>query len=229
VIGELVPKSLALRHAESLALLVARPIEGLSRGARFAVAVLTAATGLVLGMFGQRAQKQSPFHSVEDIRAILDEADDQGVLDGAVVKGAVEFQDCEARHLMTPRSRVVGIPRGTSLEAALRIVRESGYSRLPVFAGSLDKVHGVVYARDLYEARERGGDVADLVRPVPLVPTSKKAKDLLAEMRAAQRHMALVVDEYGMVVGIVTLEARARPPRRADRLTASSTTRAAVA
>lgn len=206
VIGELVPKSLALRHAEPLALLVARPIDWLSRAAASAVVVLTAATGLVLRLMGQRAQKENPFHTVEDIRAILDEADQQGVLDGQVVKGAVEFQDCEARHLMTPRGRVVGIPRGASIEAALRVARESGYSRFPVHAGDLDTVDGVVYARDLYEARQRGGDIAALVQPALVVPESKKAKELLTEMRLAQRHMAFVVDEHGMVAGIVTLE-----------------------
>ena len=208
VIGELAPKSLALRHAEPLALLVARPIDRLSRVARFAVAVLTAATSLVLRLLGQRAETQNPFHTVEDIRAILDEADEQGVLDGHVVKGAVEFQDCEARHLMTPRSRVVALPRGASIEEALRIARESGYSRFPVHAGGLDAIDGVVYTRDLYEARERGpqGKIAALVQPALVVPESRKAKDLLAEMRLGQRHMALVVDEHGAVAGIVTLE-----------------------
>jgi len=206
VIGELVPKSLALRHAEPLALLVARPIDWLSRTARIAVSVLTTATGLMLRLLGQKAETENPFHTVEDIRAILDEADEQGVLDGQVVKGAVEFQDCEARHLMTPRSRVVGIPRDTSIEAALRVARESGYSRFPVHDGGLDTMDGVVQVRDLYEARERGGGIAGLVQPALVVPPSRKARELLAQMRLAQRHMAFVVDEHGMVVGIVTLE-----------------------
>ncbi len=207
VVGELVPKSLALRHAEALALLVARPIDWLSRTARFAVAVLTASTGFVLRLLGQSAETRSPFHTVEDVRAMLDEADAQGVLDGQVVKAAVEFQECEARHLMTARSRVVGIPRDVSIEAALRVAKESGYSRFPVYAGSLDTVDGIVYARDLYEARERGGGgVAALVQPAIVVPAFRKAKELLVEMRLAQRHMALVVDAHGMVAGIVTLE-----------------------
>lgn len=109
---------------------------------------------------------------------------------------------------MTPRSRVVAIPRGASIEAALRIARESGYSRFPVHAGGIDEIDGVVDARDLFEARERGrqGEIATLVQPAVVVPTSKKAKDLLAEMRLAQRHMALIVDAHGMVAGIVTLE-----------------------
>ncbi len=199
VIGELVPKSLAVRHAEPLALLVARPVDWMSRTGRFAVAILTATTGLVLRLLGQRGQTKSPFHTVEDIRHILDEADEQGVLDGEVVKGAVGFQDCEARHLMTSRSRVVGIPRGASVEEALRIARESAYSRFPVQTGGPDTIDGVVYARDLYEARARGrtGEIAALVQAALVVPPWRKARDLLAEMRRAQRHMAFVLNEQG--------------------------------
>lgn len=208
VIGELVPKSLALRHAEPLALLVARPIDWLSRTARIGVSVLTMATRLVLRLLGQKPEAANPFHTVEDIRAILEEADEQGVLDGQVVKGAVAFQDCEARHLMTPRSRVVSVNRGATIEEALRIVRESGYSRFPVDAGALETVDGITYARDLFEAHERGHptDITPLVQPALLVPQSKKARELLTEMRLTHRHMVLVVDEHGIVVGLVTLE-----------------------
>ena len=208
VIGELLPKSLAVRHAESLALRVARPVEWLGRLARFAVGILTATTSLILRLLGQKGQAHSPFHTVDDIRAILDEADEQGVLDGDVVKGAVDFQDSDARRIMTPRSRIVGMPANSTAEAALRIASESGYSRLPVFSGKLDRVEGIVYARDLYETRRRGytGDISSLVRPALVVPTAKTARALLAEMRRARRHMAIVVDEHGAVVGLVTLE-----------------------
>jgi putative hemolysin len=172
------------------------------------VTFLTGASGLLLRLFGQKQRAQSPFHTVEDIRAILDEANEQGVLDGDVVKGAVGFQDLEVRHLMTPRSRVTGVRRGTSLEDALRIARDSGFSRLPVHGADLDDVDGIVYARDLFEARERGRHpgLGSLVRPALLVPATKKARELLADMRRAQRHMALVVDEHGAVTGVVTLE-----------------------
>ena len=208
VIGELVPKSLALRYADTIALWVAGPVEWLARLGKGVVAFLAVASGLVLRLFGQKQRAQSPFHTVEDIRAILDEANEQGVLDGDVVKGAVGFQDLEARHLMTPRSRVTGVRRGTSLEDALRIARDSGFSRLPVHGPDLDDVDGIVYARDLFEARERGRHpgLGSLVRPALLVPATKKAKELLADMRRAQRHMALVVDEHGAVIGVVTLE-----------------------
>jgi putative hemolysin len=208
VIGELVPKSLAVRHAEAMALWAAVPVDWLARTARVAVTVLTAATRAVLGVFGQRLEAHSPFHNVEDIRAILDEADAQGVLDVDVMKGALEFQDYDARLLMTPRGRIVGLSRGSSIEDALRIVGESGYSRFPVYRDDLDTIEGVAYARDLYEAQRRGlrGDISPVVQPAFVIPGSKKAKELLAEMRREHRHMALVVNEHGIVDGLVTLE-----------------------
>jgi putative hemolysin len=109
---------------------------------------------------------------------------------------------------MTPRSRVVALPRSSSIEAALRVARESGYSRLPVYSGDLDAIDGIVHARDLFEAREhpRQGDIGPLVQPALVAPTSKKARELLVEMRAGHGHMVLVVDEHGAFVGIVTLE-----------------------
>jgi putative hemolysin len=208
VVGELVPKSLAVRHADPIALWVAGPIEWMARAARVPVAILTAATSSVLRLFGQSMKAHSPFHTLDDIRAILDEADAQGVLDGNVVKGALQFQDYEARLLMTPRSRIVGIPSGSSLEEALRIASESGYSRFPVYRGDLDTIEGVVYARDLYEAERRGKprDLSALLQRAFVVPITKNARDLLAEMRRGRRHMALVVDEHGMIEGLVTLE-----------------------
>jgi len=208
VVGELVPKSLAVRHAETLALLVARPIEWLARLARWPVAILTAATRFVLKLFGQRVEVQSPFHTLEDLRTMVEEAEKQGLLEGQVVRGAFAIQDCAVRAIMTPRQRVVGIPREASLDEALRTATESGYSRFPVYRGDLDHPEGLLYARDLFEARLRGatGSVAPLVQSALVVPGTKTARALLAEMRRDRLHMALVVDEYGAVVGLVTLE-----------------------
>jgi putative hemolysin len=207
VVGELLPKSLAVRHAETLALLVARPIRRLAHVVRPVVTALTASTGAVLRLFGQRGAVASPFHTLEDIQHIVEEAREQGLIRGRVIERAFRFQDHEAREIMTPRPRVVGVPRSASAEDALRIAAESGYSRLPVY-DELDDVVGMLYARDLYEAGRHAArpDLAELVRPCLLVPPTRKAADLLADMRRAQRHLAIVVDEHGSVEGIVTLE-----------------------
>jgi putative hemolysin len=208
VVAELLPKSLAVSHAEPLALLLARPLLWLSLVTRPVVAALTATTGLALRLLGQRSVVASPFHTLEDIQRIVEEAREQGLIRGRVIERAFRFQDHEAREIMTPRPRVVGVPRGAGLAEALRIAAESGYSRLPVYQGELDDVVGMLYARDLYEAGRRGApdEIGELMRPSLLVPPTRKAADLLTDMRRAQRHLAVVVDEHGSVEGIVTLE-----------------------
>jgi putative hemolysin len=208
VVGELVPKSLAVRHAEPLALLVARPIAWLSRISRPVVGILTASTRMVLRLIGRKLEVASPFHTLEDILHIVEEAREQGLITGRVVQRAFEFQDHEAREIMTPRPRVIGIPLESGLAEALRIAAESGYSRFPVYEDNLDNVVGMLYARDLYEAHRRAAtsSLDELVRPALVVPATKKVAELLAEMRRAQRHLAVVVDEHGSVEGIVTLE-----------------------
>jgi putative hemolysin len=142
VVGELVPKSLAVRHAETLGLLVARPIERLSRVSRAAVAVLTASSGALLRLFGQKPQADNPVPTLEDLRALAREAERRGLIGGEVVRGALEIQDCEVRTVMTPRAKVVGVARGVTLAEAVRVARESGYSRLPAWERDLDDVHG---------------------------------------------------------------------------------------
>jgi putative hemolysin len=208
VVGELVPKSLAVRHAETLALVVARPVERLSRITRIAVGVLTASTRALLRLIGQKTQVHIPFHSLEDLRAIVREAEVQGLVAGALVRGVFEIQDREVRALMTPRSHVVGIPRAATLAEALQIVKDSGYSRFPVYGRTPDHVLGIAFAREFYEAAQGGqtGGIDPFIRPTLLVPERRTAFDLLGEMRRAQLHMALIVDEHGVMVGVVTLE-----------------------
>jgi putative hemolysin len=210
VVGELVPKSLAMRHAEAIALRVVRPIELISKLSRPLVAILTASSRLLLRLTGGKEPGvRSGFHTLDDLRAIAAEAEEQGVVKGDIVSGAIEFLDHDVREILTPRSRVDGIPAEAGPEEALRRVRESGHSRFPVYQGTnLDDILGFVYARDIYEAT-RGGqpfDLRSLTRPVLLVPASKKASGLLAEMRTRRAHVAVVVDEHGTTVGLVTME-----------------------
>ena len=209
VVGELLPKSLAVRYAEAIALRVARPIELMSRAVRPVVAILTASSGFLLRLMGRPSDRpRSGFHTLDDLRGIVAEAEEQGLLKSDVVSGAIEFHDQDVREILTPRGRVDGIPVEAGLEEALRRVRESGHSRFPVYQGSLDEIVGFVYARDVYEAERAGGDLdlRQIKRPALLVPASKKASALLAEMRAQRAHVAVVVDEHGTTVGLVTLE-----------------------
>jgi putative hemolysin len=209
VIGELIPKSLAVRHAETIALLVARPIEWLSRVSARPVAVLTASSRLGLRLLGQKATpKGSPFHTLDDLRALVEEAEEQGMIDTNVLTGAFAFQDRDVREIMTPRPRIVGIPSTATIEEARAVVAQSGHTRFPVFDRDLDDVVGIAYARDLYVASDarQGDPITELVKPATFVPQSKKATELLPEMRRTRRQLTFVVDEHGSLVGLVTIE-----------------------
>lgn len=208
VVGELVPKSLAVRHAEAFALVMARPIELLSRATQPVVAVLTASSRLLLRLLGRGREPVQPFHTLDDLRAIVEEAERQGVLEGPVMTGAVEFHEREVREVVTPRPRIKAIPQDANLKQALRLIAESGHSRFPVYRDGLDNVVGFVFARDVYETAMRGQelDLGRLVRPTLIVPGTKAATALLSEMQKSRTQMALVVDEHGSLEGLVTLE-----------------------
>jgi putative hemolysin len=208
VIGELVPKSLAVRHADAIALRLARPILALRRLTRPAVAVLTASSGMFLRLLRQKEAVDRPFHTLDDLKVIVTEAEEQGVVHGELMSGAMEFHDREVREVMTPHTRIVAIPLAASLDEALRRIRQSGHTRFPVYREGLDDVLGFVYARDVYEAALRGAqaELASITRPALMVPWNKPATTLLAEMRAGRVHMALVVDEHGSTLGLVTME-----------------------
>jgi putative hemolysin len=211
VLGELVPKSLALRSAESYALLVARPLLALSALARPIVWLLTAASNVVLRPFGDRTTFAEARLSVEEIEQLVDEAGRAGALDGStaeIASRALAFRDLTAREVMVPRSRIVALPRDAPQEDLRRLFLEEGRARMPVYDGTLDEIVGYVMAQDLVAmAWERQLIVlADLLRPVLFVPDTAKAVYVLREMQRRRTQLAVAVDERGGVSGLLTLE-----------------------
>lgn len=208
VVGELVPKSLAVRHSEALALAAARPVEAFSRFSALAVRALTASSDLILRLLGRKDVPSGHFLSIEDLESIVREAGHQGLIQPDLVQGALAFHDRQVREIMTPRHRVVAVPIAMDLREAARIASESGHSRLPVYREDLDDAVGLVYTRDLFEACMAGttGRLEAFVREAIVVPHSRRATALLQEMRRTHQPLALVVDEHGSVDGIVTLE-----------------------
>jgi putative hemolysin len=157
---------------------------------------------------GRKGEASQPFHTLDDLRAIAEEAQDQGVLQGDLVTGAVGFHERQVREVLTPRVRVEALPVEATADRALRLVRGSGHSRFPVYRGSLDDVVGFVYARDVYDAVLDGTplDLSARARPALVVPVTKAATALLAEMRKGGVPLALAVDEHGTLAGLVTIE-----------------------
>ena len=208
VIGELVPKHLALRNTEGIACAMAPPMALLSRMAGPLVGLLDASTKLVFRLFGQSTEPQSAITD-EEIKTVVAEAESAGVIETderKMISGVLRLGDRAVRGIMTPRTDVDWI----DLEDTAFDIRESliktPHSRLPVAEGDQDNMIGVVQARELLAAflADRPLDIRAHVRPAPIVPDTLDALDALNILREAEVPMALVHDEYGHFEGVVT-------------------------
>jgi putative hemolysin len=208
VIGELVPKQIALRNPERIAVRVAPAMTALARIASPIVSFLDVSGRTVLRALGYGPQ---PEHRVtdEEIRALIAEAETAGVLEPserAMIAGVMRLGDRPVRAVMTPRREVDMVDLAAEPDEIRRTIVESVHSRLPVYAGKPDEVLGVVQAKDLLDAYLRGEcpDLRQHRRPAPTVPDTADALDVLDAIKGSKVHMALVHDEYGQFEGVVT-------------------------
>jgi CBS domain containing-hemolysin-like protein len=147
-----------------------------------------------------------------DVEALLEAGEEEGILeesDRDLVRSAVEFGDKLVREVMTPRPAVFAVPAKTTLEEFLNLLREHNFSRVPVYAGSLDSITGIAFAHDLLQIADtetRTSTVAEIQHPAVFVPETKRGYELLREMQREKQHMRIVIDEYGGVSGLVTIE-----------------------
>jgi putative hemolysin len=211
VLGELVPKALALRYTETIALLVSRPFRFLARVSRWVVGFLSASTRVVLRGFGIREEGSRSFTSEEEIKHMVREGRQQGVLDQAemeMIHSVFEFTDTPVRKIMVPRPKIFALDADTTPAEVGMLIVESGFSRIPVYERSIDNVVGVLYVKDALRLLEKRQPVVirKILHPVHLVPETKKVGELLKELQKRRSHMAVVVDEHGSVAGLVTLE-----------------------
>lgn len=211
VLGELVPKSLALRGAERFGLVIARPLSVLSWFATPLVWFLGSSANLVLRPFGDSTTFSETRYSAEELQDMVEQAARSGAIHpeaGEIAARALELPALAVADVKIPREDVVVIPRDASPEQLRRILLEQTHSRLPVYEGKLDNVVGYVSVKDLLAmAWDRHLIVLDdVMRPPYFVPDSKPAVELLKEMRARHLPFAIVVDEQGGMSGIVTLE-----------------------
>jgi putative hemolysin len=211
VLGELVPKSIALQRAERMAVWLAVPLDWLGRLTYPLVWVLQKSANGIARLFGVRpAPAGMTMHTEEDIRLIVAQTEEIQEAEEEMLYKVFDFADKEAHDVMVPRPEVVALSVELPPQEALAAVIDSPYTRYPVYRGSLDDVIGILHVRDLFGALyDRGIEnvvIEHIVRPAYVVPETKDLASLLAEFRRQNQHMALVVDEYGAVQGIVTLE-----------------------
>lgn len=211
VLGELVPKSLALRGAERYALLVGPPLMGLAWLARPLVWVLTVSSNGVLKPFGDRTTFTETRHSAEELQQLVEEASRAGTVHphaGEIAARALEFGELTAGEVMVPRQQVVMLPRHAPPDEVQRILLEHTHTRLPVYEGRMDNVVGYASVKDLLALawEQKLIVLEDVVRPPYFVPESQRAVVLLQDMRKRRVPLAMVVDEQGGMAGIVTFE-----------------------
>ncbi len=211
VLGELVPKSLALRHSERYALLIAPVLDRLATVARPLVWFLTKSSNLVLGPTGDKTNFVEGRLSPAQLAELVDEATKEGALDehvGQIASRALGFAKLSVAQVMVPRTRIVGIQRGASVDELRRIVLEHAHSRLPIYTNSLDDITGYVLYKDMLPLAWEGRLIVleDLIRPPYFVPKAMLAAELLEEMRRRRQQLAVVLDEHGGTAGIVTLD-----------------------
>ena len=212
ILGELVPKSLALQFPTQTALFTVLPMQWSERLYAWLIVLLNGSGGLILRAIGVQPTGHRHVHSPEEIALLIAESRDGGLLESQEqvrLHRALRLGLRAAGQLMVPRDRLVGLDVATPLPDVLRIAASSPYSRLPVYRGSLDDTLGILHTKDVvmhFLQHGRGGSLASLFRPLLRVPASMPADHLLAFLRERRSHQALVVGDEGRVAGLITLE-----------------------
>ncbi len=222
VLGELVPKGISLSHAERVALLVARPFQWYLGVFSLAINLLDGMSRTVMRALGVTPRlSHTTVHSAEELQIIIQQARERGLLganEERYVQSALELGQLQVREIMVPLPDVHALPAEATLEETIQLFARTQRSRIPVYQGTLDHTLGFVHIKDLFgvvlERQRRAGqgrpaapfELRRLARELLIVPESKLAGELLSEFRARGGAMALVVDEFGSILGLVTLE-----------------------
>ncbi len=210
IVGELVPKTIGLRYADTMALQVATPITLLARIGMLVVAFLTISSKIVLKLMRIKAEGTA-FITREEVEQIVAEGHETGVFsktEHEYIENIFDFTHTAVREVMVPRTRVVAFDLETPKAEIVSCVLENMYTRYPVYRGSIEEIVGFIHSKDLLGrmVQEPDFDINTIIRPPFYVPEGKKVSELLKELQKKRVHMALVVDEYGGISGLVTTE-----------------------
>jgi CBS domain containing-hemolysin-like protein len=224
ILGELVPKSLALERAERVALAVAGPMEAFMTIAHPFLMLMNKSANLVLRGFGSRLRRDGGAHSADELKLIVTASRRLGLLpeaEEAMIHNALELGEVTVREIMVPRHKIFSLPADMPLDEAMAKVVEELHSRVPVYdpEKGRENIVGLLYSKDIARLMQmrlssgdafaqRSGDlkVRHIMREVLFVPESKTLDDLLLEFQKRKRHLAVVVDEFGSISGVVTVE-----------------------
>ncbi|MBU3742795.1 MAG: HlyC/CorC family transporter [Candidatus Kapabacteria bacterium] len=211
VLGEMAPKSWAIRRPEAVTLAVALPMRAFYATFKPIIIMLNSMANGMLRAMGIEPAPEHEVHSPEEIRYLIKESSKQGALEVSeqeLIENVFEFTETTAGQVMVPRSKIVGIDITQGLDDVLERVMDEGYSRMPAYRGTMDTIVGIVYAKDLLTLMHHKDLilVPDILHPAYVVPEDVPLKRLLRDMQQRRVHMAIVLDEFGGTAGLITLE-----------------------
>jgi len=211
VLGELAPKSLAIQRSEQTTLFIAYPLHAFHWICRPFIWVLNGIANFIIKAVGLHAVSEQETYSSDELRYLVDQAKESGKVDSAefdIIQNAFDFSERTARQIMVPRTQVVAIDANDYDEKILEFVIEEGYSRIPCYEDNIDNTIGIVHLKDILKKMRVNGqvDIRSIVRPVSFTPETKRIGQLLKEFQVKHQQIAMVLNEYGGVEGVITME-----------------------
>jgi CBS domain containing-hemolysin-like protein len=211
VFGELAPKNIAIQRSVRTALAVSTPLRLFFIVFRPIIWMLNEFAGIILKLLGIKAYEGEAHHSSEELQYLLDQGKETGAIDSTeheLIQNVFEFNERVVKNIMVPRTKIYGIDIHAGREELLDMIINEGYSRMPVYDDTIDKIVGIVHAKDVLPLLVRHQDIVlkDITRKPYFIPETKKINDLMAELQQKRIQIAIVLDEFGGTAGMVTLE-----------------------
>ena len=213
VLGELVPKRLAMQRSEQIAMFSIQPLELIAKITSPFIRLLTLSTNLIVKVFGGTPSGNDKKITEEEIRLMVDVGEEKGIIRGTekeMIDNIFEFDDTQVSRVMIHRTNIVAISIEAGLEEVLETIVDEQFSRIPIYEENIDNIVGILYSKDLLkflkpEVKEKF-NMKKLIRKPFFVPVSKKTDELFKQLQISKNHMAIIIDEYGGTAGLVTIE-----------------------
>ena len=211
VFGELAPKSYAIQRPESTTLWLAGPLNVFFWIFKPFIWVLNGFSNFVLRLIGITPLKEAEVHSPEELKMMVEQGKKSGVIEARkyeIIRNAFDFAERSARQAMVPRTHVFGISKSMPVSQSIDKILENGYSRVPVFEGTIDHVVGIIFTKDLLQKLRSGNEFTldDIIRPAHYIASNKKLIDIMRDFQKQHVQFAIVVDEFGGTEGVITME-----------------------
>ncbi len=211
VFGELAPKSLAIRYPAAVSMSISLPLRLFYVVFRPFIWFLNGLANTLLKMIGIKPVSEVEIHSEDELKLIIAESEEGGAIEASereLIQNVFDFDDRVVRQVMIPRVKISGMPSNLTIREAMNLVLVEGFSRYPIYEGTLEEIIGIVHSKDIVQAYVQGQDISlrEIMRPVHFIPETKPIDTLLREFQVKKIQMAIVISEFGGTIGLVTLE-----------------------